>query len=495
LLLPACAINTTSTTLVPGKELSRQSLGTKTTTDRVDLTVINPYTVSIKKVQCTVEQLNVAYQGLTEIKHETYPLDCSDAYLEYVVQNATTLGVPFLYDTFTGFYIFRDKCIRKAPVTMVSTRESKEIIRQEIDDRNSTTCKETPIAGALVKAELSSNVLDLVTDRDGKASLPTHKLAELEKTKSNSPIKFSYEASVAETVYIPMPKPEQNRIMRADLNGISENEAAGQQPESDSMAMLTPEDSMATKSDSRSNKPDSDPSRNKMLRKDLNSASDVKPDNQDTQMMAKLNDEIAIKKGEAKKSSPVESDLQVNKMSKDMNSVAGAKKDGTDMMAKRDTENAAMKAGPALTPLSLDTSNATTAGSGNGTQGQSLPAEADELKPRLVVYFDVNKTTVKKEFRGKLKELADEIKANSALSTSIEGHTDNTGSAEINLKMSLKRAEAIKNYLVKTLGVPEKRIKVKGFGLTRPIRSNDTESGRSANRRTEVIIITQLSAI
>jgi outer membrane protein OmpA-like peptidoglycan-associated protein len=391
-----------------------------------------------------------------------------------VVQNVTTLGVPFLYDTFTGFYIFRDKCVKKTPVTLVTTRDSNEIIKQEIVDKNSAACKETPVAGAVVKTDLGSNVLDLVTDGEGKASLPPQKLAELERSKSNSPIKFSYEASVAETVYIPEPIPEQNRIMRADLNGTSEEDAAGQQPESDSMAMLTPED--------------------RMLRKDLNSASSAKTDKKETEMMAKLDEEVAMKKGETKKSAPAEAEPQANKMSHDMNSVAGTKKDAADMMAKRDSENAAVKS-PALLPLNTETANATTAGSGSATLGQSSPAEADELKPRLIVYFDVNKTTVKKEFRGKLRELADEIKANPTLTASIEGHTDNTGSAETNLKMSLKRAGVIKNYLVKTLGVPEKRIKVKGFGLAKPIRSNDTENGRSVNRRTEVIVITQSSAI
>ena len=495
IILPACAINTTSTSLVPGKELSRQSLGTQTTTDRIELSVVNPYTVSIKKIHCTEEQLAVVYQGLTETKHQTHPLDCSDAYLEYVIQNITTLGVPFLYDSFTGFYIFRDKCVKKTPVTLVSTRDSKEIIRQEIVDRNSTSCKETPVAGAVVKADLSSNILDLVTDREGKASLPSQKLTELEQSKSNSPIKFSYEAYVAETVYIPSPKPEQNRIMRADLNNMSEEDAAVQQPESDSMAMLTPEDGMATKSSASSQKKEPDLARNKMLKKDLNSPAGVKSDNRETEMMAKLDEEVAMKKGEAKKSAPVESELQDSKMSSSMDSAAAAKTDESDMMTKRDSENAAMKASAGLLPLNAETANLITADNSNATQVEASATEAAENKPRLTVYFDTNKTAIKKEFRVKLKALADEIKANPTLIVSIEGHTDNTGSAEINLKMSLKRAEAIKNYLVKTLDVPDKRIKIKGFGLTRPIMSNDTENGRSINRRTEVIIITQLSAI
>jgi len=283
--------------------------------------------------------------------------------------------------------------------------------------------------------------------------------------------------------------------MRADLNGISEEDAVGQQPESDSMAMLTPEDSMATKSSVSSQKKEPDLARNKMLRKDLNSADGVKSDNRETEMMAKLDEDVAMKKGEAKKSAPGESELQANKMSNNMNSVAAAKTGESEMMAKRDSENAAMKPSSDLLPLNAETPNLLTSDSSNAIKGEASTTEAAETKPRLTIYFDTNKTTIKKEFRVKLKALADEIKANATLIASIEGHTDNIGSAEINLKMSLKRAEAIKSYLVKTLGVPDKRIMVKGFGLTKPIRSNDTENGRSANRRTEVIIITQLSAI
>lgn len=495
IFLTACAIKSTSTSLVPGKELSRQYLGPQTTTDRVDLSVVNPYTVSVKKTHCIVEQFAVEYQGITETKHETHQLDCSDAYLEYAIQNVTTLAVPLLYDTFTGFYIFRNKCIKKTPITVVSTLESKEVIKQEIVARNSATCKETPVAGALIKANLSSNLLDIVTDAEGKASLPAQKLAELEQSKNNSTIKFSYDAFEAETVYVPKPKAEQNRIMRADLNSMTEDEAARQQPESDSMAMLTPEDSMATKAGSGSGESDSDQSRNRMLRKDLNAASGGITDNHDSQMMAKLDEEAALKKGDTKKTNPRESELQANKMSNNMNSVVSAKTTESDMMARRDSENAAMKSTSALTPLNLETSDSITAGSSNATQGESSVAEAAGLRPRLIVYFDVNKTAVKKEFRRRLKELADEIKADATLITLIEGHTDNTGSAEINLKMSLKRADAIKIYLVKSLGIPEKRIKVRGFGLTRPISTNDTEKGRAVNRRTEVVIITQSSAI
>lgn len=70
----------------------------------------------------------------------------------------------------------------------------------------------------------------------------------------------------------------------------------------------------------------------------------------------------------------------------------------------------------------------------------------------------------------------------------IEGHTDNVGSYAVNDRLSLKRAEAVKDYLVGK-GISPLRIKTKGYGERRPIASNNTDWGRKLNRRTEVIII------
>lgn len=67
---------------------------------------------------------------------------------------------------------------------------------------------------------------------------------------------------------------------------------------------------------------------------------------------------------------------------------------------------------------------------------------------------------------------------------SIEGHTDNTGSDEINNKLSADRANAAMNYLIKD-GVPAGRLKSAGFGSSKPMASNDSEEGRKKNRRVE----------
>lgn len=72
----------------------------------------------------------------------------------------------------------------------------------------------------------------------------------------------------------------------------------------------------------------------------------------------------------------------------------------------------------------------------------------------------------------------------------IEGHTDNVGSYAVNDRLSLKRAESVKDYLVDK-GISPLRIKTKGYGERRPIASNNTDWGRKLNRRTEVIIISK----
>ena len=66
----------------------------------------------------------------------------------------------------------------------------------------------------------------------------------------------------------------------------------------------------------------------------------------------------------------------------------------------------------------------------------------------------------------------------------IEGHTDNTGAADFNTKLSQGRAKAVRDYLVKK-GVAADRLEAKGFGPTQPIGDNKTAAGREANRRVE----------
>lgn len=71
----------------------------------------------------------------------------------------------------------------------------------------------------------------------------------------------------------------------------------------------------------------------------------------------------------------------------------------------------------------------------------------------------------------------------------IEGHTDNVGSESVNEKLSERRAEAVRHYLVMNENLPYDRMIAIGFGATRPLTTNATESGRAVNRRIDLIVI------
>jgi len=84
-----------------------------------------------------------------------------------------------------------------------------------------------------------------------------------------------------------------------------------------------------------------------------------------------------------------------------------------------------------------------------------------------------------------LDEAASILKKNPDLKVEIDGHTDSTGPAAYNMKLSENRAKAVMDYFV-AKGIDPKRLATKGFGLTRPAASNDTKEGRAKNRRVEL---------
>jgi OOP family OmpA-OmpF porin len=71
----------------------------------------------------------------------------------------------------------------------------------------------------------------------------------------------------------------------------------------------------------------------------------------------------------------------------------------------------------------------------------------------------------------------------------LAGYTDNVGSASYNLKLSQKRAEAVKEYLTVEQNIDASRIQAKGYGKENPVASNDTDEGRERNRRVELHVL------
>jgi outer membrane protein OmpA-like peptidoglycan-associated protein len=104
------------------------------------------------------------------------------------------------------------------------------------------------------------------------------------------------------------------------------------------------------------------------------------------------------------------------------------------------------------------------------------------------LFFDLGKATLKPESEPELKRIQQVMKENMALIIEISGHTDNTGSDEINNKLSLERANAVKDYLLNG-NIDSSRIRTKGYGKSKPKADNSTEEGRQINRRVEIEIL------
>ena len=90
--------------------------------------------------------------------------------------------------------------------------------------------------------------------------------------------------------------------------------------------------------------------------------------------------------------------------------------------------------------------------------------------------------------RAYLERIAYLLTTKTSKIVSVEGHTDNVGSAAFNQKLSEQRAAAVKKVLI-DLKVPDERMTTQGFSFTHPVASNATEDGRKFNRRTEIIIL------
>jgi len=97
--------------------------------------------------------------------------------------------------------------------------------------------------------------------------------------------------------------------------------------------------------------------------------------------------------------------------------------------------------------------------------------------------FDLGKATIRSKSFPTLNRVAN-LLVTKNFSLKLAGHTDNTGSKELNMRLSKDRAESVKAYLV-SQGVNASRVEATGYGLTQPIASNKTAAGRQKNRRVE----------
>ncbi|GAB3529179.1 hypothetical protein GCM10027443_08000 [Pontibacter brevis] len=104
------------------------------------------------------------------------------------------------------------------------------------------------------------------------------------------------------------------------------------------------------------------------------------------------------------------------------------------------------------------------------------------------ILFQVNSAELSANAKRDIEKLAKTLKDYQGTNVIIEGHTDNTGSYELNQRLSERRAEAVAAY-ARSLGVEHSRLQAKGYSYDQPIADNTTAEGRQQNRRVEIIIV------
>ena len=126
------------------------------------------------------------------------------------------------------------------------------------------------------------------------------------------------------------------------------------------------------------------------------------------------------------------------------------------------------------------------------------PAPKVEEKPKpvekvekerieLKILFASNKWNIRPQYMGEVKKAADYLKKYPDTTAEIEGYTDGRGTVKYNLKLSEKRANSVRQALIKKFGIDASRLTARGFGKSNPAASNKTRAGMRENRRTIVI--------
>jgi len=124
------------------------------------------------------------------------------------------------------------------------------------------------------------------------------------------------------------------------------------------------------------------------------------------------------------------------------------------------------------------------------TPPKTPPPKVDVQKVTYAAdaFFDFDKAVLKPEGKAKLNDLAQKIQGINLEVIVATGHTDSIGTDAYNQRLSVRRAEAVKAYLV-SRGIDKSRIYTEGKGESQPIASNKTAAGRAKNRRVEIEVV------
>jgi outer membrane protein OmpA-like peptidoglycan-associated protein len=110
-----------------------------------------------------------------------------------------------------------------------------------------------------------------------------------------------------------------------------------------------------------------------------------------------------------------------------------------------------------------------------------------KIEIKQTVYFDTNKAKIKPVSFNLLNEVAQALSDNPKIKVEVQGHTDSQANDAFNMKLSQRRAESVRTYLIKR-GIASDRMTAKGYGEEVPIADNRTSAGRAQNRRVEFVI-------
>jgi OOP family OmpA-OmpF porin len=116
------------------------------------------------------------------------------------------------------------------------------------------------------------------------------------------------------------------------------------------------------------------------------------------------------------------------------------------------------------------------------------PAAATKVTYAADAFFDFDKSVLKAEGKAKLDDLVGKVKGINLEVIIAVGHTDSVGADAYNQKLSVKRADAVKAYLV-SKGIEKNRVYTEGKGEKQPVADNNTSAGRSKNRRVEIEVV------
>jgi len=116
------------------------------------------------------------------------------------------------------------------------------------------------------------------------------------------------------------------------------------------------------------------------------------------------------------------------------------------------------------------------------------PPQPGKVCISLNVQFDFDKADVKAKYHDVIGKVAEFMKKYPTTTATIEGNTDNRGKYSYNMKLSERRAESVRNYLIEKFGIESSRLSTKGYGATKPVATNNTAAGRQKNRRIDALI-------